>query len=60
MRGEILKSDDSCISDPEIPRISDWTEAPVSGADGVVGSTTAYFIDRTHPVCAINVGFAAG
>jgi hypothetical protein len=26
---------------------------------GVVGSTTAYFIDQHHPGCAINGGFAA-
>src|SRR5437870_13670111 len=30
MTREISKSDDSCISDTEI---SDWTEAPVSGAE---------------------------
>jgi hypothetical protein len=34
-------------------------KAPYIGADGVVGSTTAYFIDQHHPVCAIKGGFAA-
>jgi len=35
------------------------SEGTVDGAAGVVGSTTAYFIDQHHPVCAINGGFAA-
>jgi hypothetical protein len=34
-------------------------EATLAGADGVVGSTTAHFINQHHPVCAINGGFAA-
>src|SRR5207237_1798918 len=39
----------------EMPRHqSDVPKAPFIGADGVVGSRTAHFIDQHHPVCAIN------